>query len=201
METQTVQVDREKAQQLYRDYKKHAHWSRPIDKECMRAYQLIAAGRMIIQALESVRVAGVKQSGVDEGYPALGLCRADATACTAQMGHDGSCTMTADNARQRVSHHNWQAIPSRSVLSWASGTFPSVKAGRWRATALVPAAPLNLRPKRGLQNYHVLWEAQWTKIPPHDPLLLRRIGRGDLWLVVCQWDLTNVERAALSTRL
>jgi hypothetical protein len=32
-------------------------------------------------------------------------------------------------------------------------------------------------------------------------MLLRRIGRADLWLVVAGWDLTEVERAALSTRL
>ena len=30
---------------------------------------------------------------------------------------------------------------------------------------------------------------------------LRRIGKADLWLVVAQWDLTEVEKAALSTRV
>ena len=200
METQTVQIDRDKAQELFREYKKHQHYSKPIDRECMRAYQLIAAGRMIIQALESVRVAGVKTGGEDAGFPILALCRADATSCTAQMSHDGSCTMNADNARQRMQRHNWQAMPSRSILSWVSGSFPA-KRDKWRATALVPSPPLNLRPKRGLQNYHVLWEAQWTKVPPYDPMLLRRIGRADLWLVVAHWDLTAVERAALSTRM
>ena len=64
------------------------------------------------------------------------------------------------------------------------------------------AIPLQLRPKRGLENYHVLCEAEWTgKAPPDDPMLLRRIGRADLWLVVAGWDLTAVEKAALATRL
>lgn len=36
---------------------------------------------------------------------------------------------------------------------------------------------------------------------PKDPYLLRRIGKGDMWLVVAAWDLTEVERAALATRL
>jgi hypothetical protein len=66
--------------------------------------------------------------------------------------------------------------------------------------AIVPIVPVYLRPKRGLANYHVLWEAEWRRIPPHDPMLLRRIG-GDMWLVVAQWDLTEVERAALATRI
>ena len=66
---------------------------------------------------------------------------------------------------------------------------------------MVPLIPLPLRPKRGLENYHVLWEAEWTGKVPFDPMLLRRIGRADLWLVVAGWDLTEVERAALATRL
>ncbi len=88
---------------------------------------------------------------------------------------------------------------SRSVISWPAGSFPVAldpKRRRWGAAALVPTPPLHLRPKRGLQNYHVLWEADWTQMPPSDPLLLRRIGQADLWLVVCQWDLTAVEKAA-----
>jgi len=35
---------------------------------------------------------------------------------------------------------------------------------------------------------------------PRDPMLLRRLG-GDLWLVVAHWDLTEVERAAMATRV
>jgi len=66
---------------------------------------------------------------------------------------------------------------------------------------MVPLVPVHLRPKRGLANYHVLWEAEWERIVPRDPLLLRQIGRGDMWLVVAQWDLTEVERAALSARI
>jgi hypothetical protein len=73
--------------------------------------------------------------------------------------------------------------------------------GHWRAEALVPSVPVHLRPKRGLASYHVLWEAEWTKVVPRDPYLLRRIGRADLWLVCAAWELTEVERAALATRL
>jgi len=36
---------------------------------------------------------------------------------------------------------------------------------------------------------------------PRDPYLLRRLGKGDLWLVVAAWDLTEVERAALQSRV
>lgn len=52
-----------------------------------------------------------------------------------------------------------------------------------------------------MAKYHILWEAEWAPIPPRDPMLLRRIGEADLWVVVAHWDLTEVERAALATRI
>jgi hypothetical protein len=42
---------------------------------------------------------------------------------------------------------------------------------------------------------------EWRKVVPKDPYLLRRIGDGDMWVVVAHWDLTEVERAALAHRL
>jgi len=65
----------------------------------------------------------------------------------------------------------------------------------------VPLIPVHLRPKRGLANYHILWEAEWRRLPPVDPLLIRRLGKGDLWVVVAAWDLTEVERAAIAARM
>jgi hypothetical protein len=203
MHTVPIDIDRHKARSLYREYRKHVHWSTPIDRECQRAYQFLALGRLVIQALESVKAAGVNTEGEGVGFPKLALCRADAVSCACSLTFRGGCTMTPDDTRPRF---RWRAdnalINWRNVMSWPDGTFalnPSVR--RTRAVALVPTPPLHLRPKRGLANYHILWEAEWTKRPPNDPLLLRRIGQGDLWLVVAQWDLTPVERAALSTRV
>lgn len=202
MQTLSVDLDRHKARELYREYRKHVHWSKPIDRECMRAYQFLALGRLVIQALESVKAAGLNTEGEGAGLPKLALCRADAVACAVSLSHDGGATMSADDARPRYRRPNWSLIPSRSIMTWPAGSF-TLPANRrkWRAQALVPAPPLHLRPKRGLENYSILWEADWTLLPPSDPLLLRRIGQGDLWLVVAQWDLTAVEKAALATRV
>jgi hypothetical protein len=60
---------------------------------------------------------------------------------------------------------------------------------------------LPLRPKRGLANYHILFEAEWSFVAPKDPLLLRRAGKGDLWIVCAAWELTEIERAALTARI
>ena len=111
-----------------------------------------------------------------------------------------------------MSPEQW-ARPNVNTLSWRAGTFAfpitsfpldwrgKERNGQSHHVAQVPIIPLHLRPKRGIENYHVLWEAEWRPIPARDPYLLRRIGKADLWLVVAQWDLTEVEKAALSTRV
>lgn len=186
MNVAKIAVDRAKARELYQAYKKHQHYSEPLDQEIQRTYQLIAQGRMVIQAFESIRLAGLNA----ERLPKLALCRADAK----------DCYWRTENLRGRfLADTSW---PRGNMTSSKNIPFawPMIRSDFPQGRAAVPLVPLHLRPKRGLSNYHILWEAEWTRIPPHDPFLLRRIG-GDMWLVVAQWDLTEVERAALSTRL
>lgn len=199
METTHIALDRGEAEKLWRKYKEHRAYSEPIDAEVMRAYQLLAKGRLIIKALESVVAAGVGE----DGLPKLALCMATAKNCFLNRGANGSAVMAASN--------NWRATNNRHA--WRDGSFkfppnsfPLVWGGGSRRSssdhvAQLPLIPLHLRPRRGLANYHILWEAEWEPVPPRDPYLLRRIGKADLWLVVAHWDLTEVERAALSTRV
>ena len=198
METQQISIPRSEARGLYREYKKHLHYSQPMDREIMRAYQLMAQGRVIIKAIESIRKAGVDT----DGLPRLAICRADATVCTLQVPHGhGVCSFHAGEG--------WRSLNSKaSANQIVVGDFPGVigwsgrRGHRSDWQTVVPPVPLHLRPKRGLQNYHILWEVtEWKKVPPHDPYLLRRIGKGDLWVVLAMWDLTEVERAVLSSRL
>lgn len=203
MDTTHVTVDRTEALKLYRKYKEHRAYSEPIDWEIQRAYQLLAKGKLIIKALESVVAAGVNE----ESLPKLALARAVAKTCHLERFASGRMTMT-------TSVQSWRATKANS-FEWASdnftfprGSFPfqtwgdtSLRQNRSSHAAQVPLVPIHLRPKRGLANYHILWEAEWQKVPPRDPYLLRRIGKADLWLVVAHWDLTEVERAALATRV
>lgn len=200
MQTQNITLDRAEARYLYREYKKHLHYSQPIDWECMRAYQLIAQGRMVIKAIESVKLAGLHTTGANAGFPKLAICRADAVACQVELEDGGRAKMHPENYRVRYRRKTYEAIENSNVIRWPRGSFVRTH-NVWRAVSLVPTPPLHLRPQRGLANYHILWEAEWTKSPPHDPYLLRRIGRADLWLVCAHWNLTEVERAALSTRV
>jgi hypothetical protein len=185
-----VTISKETARELWRAYQTHRHYSTPIDREVMAAYQKLAQGKLVIKALESVATAGVD----DKGLPKLAIARADAKLCRLTMRGDGSAIMATGNGG--VSRRD---TTSTVRFEFAPGTFP---AARWRnAESVVPHPPLHLRPKRALQNYHVLYEAIWSKAPPVDPFLIRRLGKGDLWLVLAMWDLTSVERAALAARL
>jgi hypothetical protein len=204
MDIEQMVVDRAEAERLYRKYKEHRAYSQPIDWEIQRAYQHLSKGRLVIRAIESVL-----KSGVDEqGLPKLALCGATAKNCYLFRDQNGAATMTSANTQYRATKKNsvsWRessfAFPRDSfpIVNW--GPTPRERARSDTHIAQVPLVPIHLRPQRGLPNYHVLFEAEWTPVPPRDPYLLRRIGNADLWLVVAHWDLTEVERAALATRV
>ena len=191
METQEISLDRLEARALWRKYREHQHYAKPIDWEIQRTYQMIAQGRLVIKALESIVKAGVGE----DGWPKLAICRADAEKCFFEYQNGG-----ARFALKRWARENER----RTYIDLPRGSFPLPQGDRraWaRAEAIVPLIPVDLRPKRGLENYHVLWEAVWQPAPPVDPMLLRRIGKADLWVVCAAWDLTEVERAALAARI
>jgi len=184
-----VTISREAARDLWRAYQKDRHWSQPIDREVMAAYQKLAQGKLVIRALESVATAGVDE----QGLPKLALARADAKILRLTMHGDGSAVMNTGNGSRRT------GVTPTMRFDFPAGTFPRAS---WRnAEAIVPMIPLHLRPKRALQSYTILFEADWRRAPPVDPFLLRRIGKGDLWWVAGIWDLSEVERAALAARL
>jgi hypothetical protein len=192
METQTITLDRDAAREMFRKYQEHRHYATPIDQEIQRTYSAIAKGRVVVRALASIAAAGLN----DEGLPKLAIVRADVERCHLNLRFDGGA---------RFSSHPWpQENHRRSYIDMPAGSFPEATSRHraYAAQALVPLVPIHLRPRRGLANYHILFEAEWRQIPPKDPLLLRRIGRqADLWVVCAAWDLTEVERAVLAGRL
>jgi hypothetical protein len=199
MHTEKIVVDRAEAAVLFRKYKEHAAYSDPIDWEVQRCYDLLSKGKVIIRALESIKRAGLNR----EFLPKLALAPATAKACHLRRHGNGSIIMTP--------HEDFWRAPKKQIhmrentFRFPTESFPfGFKDNRRTSSehkAIAPIIPIHLRPKRGLQNYHVLWEAEWEPLPPSDPYLLRRIGKADLWVVVAHWELTTVEMAALSTRV
>ena len=202
MHTEVIQLDRGRALQLYREYQKAVHYERPLDQvdaEVMQAYRLIAKGKMIIRALESIRQAGLNR----EFLPKLAIASATAEKCFLSRYRDGRIIMSPKQwTRRKRNVFDFR----ESTFVFPHDSFPMSWDGKHRTgssehNAQVPPVPLHLKPKRGLASYFILWEATWHPEPARDPYLLRRIGRADLWVVLAHWDLTEVERAALSTRV
>jgi hypothetical protein len=192
MQTQSIELERYEAHKLWQKYQTHRYYQTPMDMEIERTYKAIAKGKVVIKALDSIRAAGTDL----EGLPKLAIVRADQPKCFLTMYLNGGA---------RMAHQPWiNGNTARSLyFDFPETTFPRAAGSRKRdrAEALTPHIPPDIRPARGLQNYHVLFEAIWEKTPPYDPMLLRRIGKGDLWLVVGAWELTEVERAAMASRV
>lgn len=189
MKVEQLQVDPTHARELWQKYQSHVHRQTPADAEIAAIYKRIAQGKTVIRALESIRAAGMNT----EGLPKLAIARADTSRC---YFHTNSRGEVQFRDGRLWNHQNKIALKSRTVtMDW-----PGVTQQKFTPEAVVPLIPVHLRPKRGLANYHILWEAEWTKRYPVDPFLLRRFG-GDAWLVVAAWDLTDVERAVMSSRL
>lgn len=186
MQTTNLVMERAEARALYRKYREHQHWSEPLDREIQRVYQLLAQGRVVIKALESIAAAGLGE----DHRPRLAIIRADA----------GRCFVAQSGRQVRFSSKWWARDSARkSYVDLPPGAFGDRRVAS--GEAIVPLVPLHLRPKRGLANYHILFEAVWKPVPPSDPLLLRRIGVSDLWVVLAAWDLTEIEKAVLAGRI
>lgn len=195
MDLATLEVDRAAAREAFLDYRRafreeHA----AIDGELMRGYREIASGRSLIRLSETIH-----RGGADElGRPRLAIARADERSVTFARWAGGSVTFQPNETSVRASDR---------VLRLGEGTLPTRTNGDfiWRGSwvAMLPLIPPRFRPPHSLSNYHLLWEAVWTKPrntrAPRDPALLRRIG-GDLFAVLAVWDLTPLERAVLEVR-
>ena len=78
---------------------------------------------------------------------------------------------------------------------------------RWTTEGftLVPLVPPAAKKSHALNKCWVLWEVEaWADKrigaqPDRDPLLVQPLG-GDLWAVIGEWDLTDLERAVMAGR-
>lgn len=193
METVKVELQQYEARRLYREYRDARAPLTPIDREVKSAYREIAKGNVIIKALESIFAAGLNIRGL----PNLCIARATAKHCWLEMNRNGTTHfMDKQSPSSREVNMRVSVPTSRFADTWAQTEWMR------RAKAVMPTIPPRLRPSDSLlANFHVLWEAEWQPMPPVDPILLRRIGKADLWVVCAAWDLTEVERGALATRV
>ena len=206
------EIARHDARRAFVDYRKAVHTEKnPARRReyegLMRGYRAIAAGKQVIDLLQTMKAAGIQP---DTLYPRLAIARADCSMVRVRMVGDGAATFYGDPPQfGRVPKSRTVQLPKETLvqfrLDWQNGPSRRYWEGQWRtwspeATAVVPIVPASLHPGPALSNYHTLWDAVWTPEPPRDPLLLKHLS-GSLYAIVAHWDLSPLERAVLAGRL
>lgn len=169
--------------------------------ELANVYKYLAMGKKIISMTKAMELAGVHGNGL----PVLAI--ANAHAKWAWYVHDAGRIYDKDgqwNHQACAFVSDYSINPAwnrRSTQATRRDTFrfsrfsvrPNSDKNRARVPIIPPQIRLGLRGEPS--NYQILWEADWVQAPK-DPLLLRRISR-DCYVVMAQWDLTDVERLVL----
>jgi hypothetical protein len=198
MNIQMIQMDRNEAAERLAAYRTSLR--RSADDEYAAAvagYETLAAGTPIVHVTDVIRQAPRDA----QGRPLIAIARADRRHLAFSWhGHQACFDTRARSDR----------VPNESLL------FLRIRMGDWpgesrwlQGYALVPMVPPHAvaaaRGRTNLREHIVMWEVErWADRPiqaqpDRDPLLLRRV-HGDLFAVVAQWDLTELERMIMTTR-
>ena len=196
-------VEAKKKQRQYEEAARSKDADPSIYGQLAHVYKQLSMGRTVISLTKAMEVAGVR----DNGLPVLAVGNADAKwvwfVWDAGMIRDdpyGCCwehpgvAFVSDHAiNPGWNIRNPKGEKRGGTIRFLRTFFPVRPEGNPRAR--VPVIPPEHRPKGRLWNYHILWEANW-ETAPRDPVLLRRISR-EHFVVMAQWDLTEVERLVL----
>lgn len=146
--------------------------------------------------------------------PRLAVARADRRQVTFIWGKWDRIavfsTLAGDLTVLGQNHQSYRRQYPTGLLARAVDMSAQPPGDRVRGYALAPLVPpkaLNaISGTAALSRHLILWEVeQWSDrmigaVPDRDPLLLRPI-HGDLCAVVAQWDLTDLERAVMASRV
>lgn len=211
MEVTTIVMEPEAARaklEAYRQGLEKRH-SREVDKEwtaAERAYAELAKGTVLIDPISAIREAGCKE----DGRPRLAMVRADQRFCRWEIQRHSRWWDSEKRTYQGKYAPMVWSFKGRKDKSWDRQRANNLDikvhdvkteppAEPKPGLAMVPMVPPDILPARGcdLSKHFILWEVEsWDVAPPVDPILLRPIG-GDLYAVIAQWDLTELERTIL----
>lgn len=161
------------------------------------AYAAAADGKPLIQL--SLAISNAPRDR--HGRPQLAIARADRRHVTLQLhNRNGVCEFSTVSPRSTRRWHSRSSLvveipwptPNRYVIGHA-------------LVPLIPPDVLETVTPRDLRGYHILFEVEaWADEPldaqpDRDPYLLRHVT-GDLWAIIAEWDLTDIERAVMAAR-
>lgn len=161
------------------------------DLAILAGYRQLTKGKPIIDLRTAISAGGQDATG----RPRIAVCRADDAAVSVRVWPSGRTKFSP--IVDRVTGWELEARSATRVFDFLD-LFPDQPARPWvTSDAKAPYIPPALRPAGSLDRYHLLWEAEWTRVVPRDPALLRHLGAG-LYLVLATWDLTDLEATVLS---
>lgn len=196
MDLATLDISPEEAKAKVDEYATAVALERNVEDEA-----ILAGYRAALRGLPLIRLSQVISAGgfFDNGLPRLAVINANAQECSARW--DGDDMLFTDDLIDGV----WGRPNRGALVNKHTVRVRDIRPERtpWNSGwTTVPLIPPRFRPRRNrLHNRHILWEVEaWKRgISPKDPALLRHI-RGDLWAVLAVWDLTELERYALTQR-
>lgn len=196
MNVSVITMDQEEALVKLEAYR--AQLRRRADDEYEQAvagYKAMAEGKPILNLTVAFTETGL---GADN-RPKLAIARADMKEVEVTSGwRRGTRELVFDartSSRQQPTNGRVVRLP-----------MPYEHVDIKRGFALVPMVPADVRPNRNLSNYFTLWEViEWADRsrlmrPDRDPYLLQPIV-GDLYAVIAEWDLTDLERSIMGARV
>lgn len=194
-------LDRKEAYKLWKEYVSVCKGN-PKDKfleDMKKVYHQLKCGQKVIDIYTVFQRSGLNFNG----EPRLAIARATTKTITCFYRYDGQVIFI--DKFDKWSNRHWKEIDSIRIKK----IFPEIPREKQqqyqseiKLEAPVPSIPASLRPKGKLgNNYYILWEVEkWTRIPPRDPYLLRRLTE-NMFVVVAGWKLTELERAVMKGRV
>jgi hypothetical protein len=200
----TITMEKDKALAKLEQYEqalreKPARLRTETDRKIADGYRVLARGGRLVDVNETIKAGGLNLAGI----PKLAISRASAESSNwraetrGEYGSDGKWqSIPTGGGRYRWDGGERRVMDDRVRWELSADSFDTAKIQTGRDfRALVPHIPLPLRPKYKLENYFTLWEANWHTLP-RDPYLLRPIT-GALMEIIAEWDLTDLEIAAV----
>jgi hypothetical protein len=201
MNTPTITMPVEQAKAKLRAYRSNLHKDAEAEyAAAAQGYEALAAGRTLISLTEAIRAGGFDE----KMRPKLAVARADRREVEFKwQSHRNVATF--DTRKGTVEN---DSLAIRVDMGRSHDVIRTMRDGStWspdvRGFAMVPMVPADVRPATGqLREWFILWEVeQWSDTrltaPPRDPYLLQHIG-GDLYAVLAEWDLTDLERTIMA---
>jgi hypothetical protein len=191
----------------WREYKDAYQKSKDkMHLEMAQAFFQIRKGMDVIEIGAAIRAGGTHAEKAKPYWPKLAIAHHTVRMCYYHFFVNGTAVYCNSNWVEHSRHRRgeWnKAITIPNCFAplerhWFAGERPH----DIRLKAPVPMIPPDVKPKLMSPNHFILWEVEtWEETQmPEDPVLLRRIGE-HFFVAEAHWELTDVERAAMSVLL